>query len=113
MNAYSTIRNTGFATILVAALAGIVSNALEVDQKIVYERDVPEAAAVTAVLPEVVVSATPARVVSPGQRVPGHRFAVIAGQSCRRIPPLRRTRPMTANLWPGASIQWPRVPDPG
>ena len=57
MNAYSTIRNTGYATILVAALAGIVSNALEVDQKIVYERDAPEAAA-RAVLPEVVVSAT-------------------------------------------------------
>ena len=57
MNAYSTIRNTGFATILVAALAGIVSNALEADQKIVYERDVPGAAS-TAVLPEVVVSAS-------------------------------------------------------
>jgi hypothetical protein len=57
MNAYSTFRNTGYATILVAALAGIVSNALEFDQKIVYERDVPEAAA-RAVLPEVVVSST-------------------------------------------------------
>ncbi len=57
MNAYSTVRNTGYATILVAALAGIISNALEVDQRFVYERDVPEAAA-SAVLPEVVVSAT-------------------------------------------------------
>ena len=57
MNAYSTIRNTSFATIIVATLAGIVSNALAVDQKIVYERDVPEAAAVV-VLPEVTVVAT-------------------------------------------------------
>jgi len=57
MNAYSTIRNTSFATIVVAALAGIVSNALAVDQRIIYERDVPEAAAVT-VLPEVVVTAS-------------------------------------------------------
>ena len=55
MNAYSTVRNTSFATIVVAALAGIVSNALAVDQRIIYERDVPGAAAVT-VLPEVVVS---------------------------------------------------------
>ena len=57
MNAYSTVRNTGFATIVVAALAGIVSNALAVDQRIIYERDVPEAAAV-AVLPEVTVTAS-------------------------------------------------------
>ena len=57
MNAYSTFRNTGFATIIVAALAGLVSNGLEADQKVVYERDVPAAAAV-AVLPEVVVSAS-------------------------------------------------------
>lgn len=57
MNAYSTIRNTGYATIIVAALAGLVSNALEADQKVVYERDVREGAAV-AVLPEVVVSAS-------------------------------------------------------
>jgi hypothetical protein len=57
MNAYSTFRNTSFATIIVAALAGIVSNALAVDQKIVYERDIPGAAAVT-VLPEVEVSAS-------------------------------------------------------
>lgn len=57
MNAYSTIRNTGYATILVAALAGIVSNALEADQKVVFERELPQAAA-NAVLPEVVVTAT-------------------------------------------------------
>ena len=57
MNAYSTIRNTGLATIIVAALAGIVSNALAVDQKIVYERDVRQTSAV-AVLPEVEVTAS-------------------------------------------------------
>ncbi len=57
MNTYSTVRNTSFATIVVAALAGIVSNALAIDQRIIYERDVPGAAAVT-VLPEVVVSAS-------------------------------------------------------
>lgn len=57
MNSYSTIRNTGFATVIVAALAGLVSNALAVDQKVVYARDLPEAAAVT-VLPEVVVTAS-------------------------------------------------------
>jgi hypothetical protein len=57
MNAYSTVRNTSFATIVVAALAGIVSNALAIDQRINYERDVSEAAAIT-VLPEVVVSAS-------------------------------------------------------
>jgi hypothetical protein len=57
MNAYSTFRNTSFATILVAALAGIVSNALAIDQKIAYERDVTGAAAVT-VLPEVEVTAS-------------------------------------------------------
>lgn len=56
MNAYSTVRNTSFATIVVAALAGIVSNAVAVNQQIVFERDVPAAGAVT-VLPEVVVSA--------------------------------------------------------
>ena len=57
MSTYSTIRNTSFATILVATLAGIVSNGLALDQRIVYERDVPGAAAV-AVLPEIVVTAT-------------------------------------------------------
>jgi len=57
MNDYSTVRNTSFATVLVAALAGLVSNGLAADQRIVYQRDVPEAAAV-AVLPEIVVTAT-------------------------------------------------------
>jgi hypothetical protein len=56
MNAYSTFRNTGLASVIVAALAGLVSNSLAADQKIVYERDLPERAAVT-VLPEVVVTA--------------------------------------------------------
>jgi len=55
MNAYSTFRNTSFATVLVAALAGIVTNALALDQRAVYVRDVPEAA---AALPEVVVTAS-------------------------------------------------------
>ena len=55
MNAYSTFRNTSFATVLVAALAGIVSNALALDQRVVYQRDVPDA---VTVLPEVTVSAT-------------------------------------------------------
>ncbi|MGH8242998.1 MAG: hypothetical protein ACRETY_06565 [Steroidobacteraceae bacterium] len=55
MNAYSTIRNTSFASIVVAALAGLVSNGLAANQKIVYERDVPDA---VTVLPEVVVTAS-------------------------------------------------------
>jgi len=57
MSTYSTVRNTGFATILVATLAGIVTNGLELSQKVVYERDLPGAAAVV-VLPEVVVTAS-------------------------------------------------------
>jgi len=57
MNAYTTFRNTSFATIAVAALAGIVSNALEVDQRVIYERDVHGTSSVT-VLPEVTVTAT-------------------------------------------------------
>jgi hypothetical protein len=57
MSTYSTVRNTGFATILVATLAGIVSNGLELDQKIVYQRDLPGAAAVV-ILPEIVVTAS-------------------------------------------------------
>lgn len=57
MNAYSTVRNTSFATIIVAALAGIVSNALALDQKVVFERDVLDASTVI-VLPEVVVTAS-------------------------------------------------------
>ncbi|MCI0433838.1 MAG: hypothetical protein L0271_09310 [Gemmatimonadetes bacterium] len=57
MTAYSTIRHTGFATIAVAALAAALTNGLAADQRIVFERDVPEAAAI-AVLPEIEVSAT-------------------------------------------------------
>ena len=55
MNAYSTIRNTSFATIVVAALAGLVSNGLAANQRVVYERDVRDA---VTVLPEVVVTAS-------------------------------------------------------
>jgi hypothetical protein len=56
MNSYSTIRNTGLAAVLVATLAGIVSNGLALDQKVIYERDIlSSSAAVT--LPEVVVIA--------------------------------------------------------
>ena len=57
MSTYSTVRNTGFATVLVASLAGIVSNGLALDQRVVYERDLPNAASV-AVLPEIVVTAS-------------------------------------------------------
>ena len=57
MNTYSTVRNTSFAAIIVATLAGIVSNTLALSQQVIYERDLPQAAAV-ADLPEVVVSAT-------------------------------------------------------
>jgi hypothetical protein len=57
MNTYSTVRNTGFAAIIVAALAGIVSNSLALDQRVILERDAPRAARV-AELPEVVVSAS-------------------------------------------------------
>ncbi len=57
MKTYSTIRNTGLAAVLVATLAGAVSNGLALDQRVVFERDLPGAAAI-AVLPEVVVSAT-------------------------------------------------------
>jgi len=57
MNTYSTVRNTSFAAVIVATLAGIVSNTLALSQQVIYERDVAQAAAV-AELPEVVVSAT-------------------------------------------------------
>jgi hypothetical protein len=57
MRTYTTIRNTGLAAALVATLAGAVSNGLAIDQRLIYERDLPEAAAVV-VLPEVVVTAT-------------------------------------------------------
>ncbi len=56
MTTYSTIRNTTLATVLVATLAGLVSNGLALDQRLVYERDVPGAAS-AVVLPEVVVIA--------------------------------------------------------
>jgi hypothetical protein len=57
MNTYSMVRNTGFATILVASLAGIVTNVLTLDQRVIYERELPNAASVV-VLPEIVVIAT-------------------------------------------------------
>jgi hypothetical protein len=57
MSTYSTVRNTGFASIIVASLAGIVSNGLALDQRGVYERDLPTAASVV-VLPEIVVTAS-------------------------------------------------------
>ena len=57
MNAYSTVRNTSYATIIVAALAGIVSNALAVDQRVVFERDVLYGDTVI-ILPEVIVTAS-------------------------------------------------------
>jgi hypothetical protein len=56
MNGYSTIRNTSLAAVLVAALAGVVSNGLAFNEKVVYERDVPTSSA-AATLPEVVVIA--------------------------------------------------------
>ena len=56
MNAYSTIRNTGLAAVLVATLAGVVSNGLAFNEKVVYERGVLTSSA-AAVLPEVVVIA--------------------------------------------------------
>ncbi len=56
MSGYSTIRNTSLAAVLVATLAGVVSNGLALDQKVIYERDIlSSSAAVT--LPEVVVIA--------------------------------------------------------
>lgn len=57
MKTYSTIRNTGLAAVLVATLAGLVTNGLALDQKIVYERDVLGIASAT-VLPEIVVVAS-------------------------------------------------------
>jgi len=57
MKTYSTIRNTGLAAVLVATLAGVVSNGLALDQRVIYERDLPGSASVT-VLPEIVVTAT-------------------------------------------------------
>jgi hypothetical protein len=57
MNTYSTIRNTGLAAVLVATLAGVVSNGLAFNEKVVYERDVL-ASTGAVVLPEVVVIAS-------------------------------------------------------
>jgi hypothetical protein len=56
MNSYSTIRNTSLAAVLVAALAGVVSNGLAFNEKVVYERDILSSSA-AATLPEVVVIA--------------------------------------------------------
>ena len=56
MNNYSTVRNTGLAAVLVATLAGVVSNGLALDQKVFYERDVLSASSAVT-LPEVVVIA--------------------------------------------------------
>lgn len=57
MKTYSTIRNTGLAAVLVAALAGAVTNGLALDQRVVYERDILGIASAT-VLPEIVVVAS-------------------------------------------------------
>ena len=57
MKTYSTIRNTGLAAVLVATLAGLVTNGLALDQRIIYERDVLGIASAT-VLPEIVVVAS-------------------------------------------------------
>lgn len=56
MRNYSTMRNTSLAAVLVAALAGIVSNGLALDQRVVYERDILSIDPAT-VLPEIVVTA--------------------------------------------------------
>jgi len=57
MNTYSTIRNTGLAAVLVATLAGVVSNGLAFNEQVVYERDVL-ASTGAVLLPEVVVIAS-------------------------------------------------------
>ena len=57
MNIYSTIRNTALSAVLVATLAGVVSNGLALDQKVIYERDVLSASSAVT-LPEVVVIAS-------------------------------------------------------
>lgn len=56
MNQYSTIRNTGLAAVLVATLAGLISNGLALDQRAVYKRDVLGSSS-AVVLPEIVVTA--------------------------------------------------------
>lgn len=57
MKTYSTVSNTGLAAVLVAALAGLVSNGLALDQRVVYERDIV-GATTGVVLPEIVVVAS-------------------------------------------------------
>jgi len=57
MNSYSTIRNTGLAAVLVATLAGVVSNSLALSQKVAYDRDVLGSSS-AVVLPEIVVTAS-------------------------------------------------------
>jgi hypothetical protein len=57
MSTYSTVRNTGLATVLVASLAGAVSNGVSLNQQVVFERELPNQASVV-VLPEVVVTAS-------------------------------------------------------
>ena len=57
MKTYSTFRNTGLAAVLVATLAGLVTNGLALDQRVIYERDVLGIASAT-VLPEIVVVAS-------------------------------------------------------
>lgn len=57
MKTYTTIRNTGLSAVLVATLAGLVTNGLALDQRTVYERDVLGIASAT-VLPEIVVVAS-------------------------------------------------------
>ena len=56
MSTYSTVRNTSLAAVLVAALAGVVSNGLAFNEEVVHERDVLTSSA-TVTLPEVVVIA--------------------------------------------------------
>jgi len=56
MKTYSAIRNTGLAAVMVATLAGLVSNGLALDQRVVYERDILGIDPAT-VLPEIVVTA--------------------------------------------------------
>lgn len=57
MKTYSTVRNTTFAAVAVATLAGLVTNGLAANQQFVYERDVLGGASVS-VLPEIVVIAS-------------------------------------------------------
>ena len=57
MKTYSTFRNTGLAAVLVATLAGLVTNGLALDQRVIYERDVLGITSAT-VLPEIAVVAS-------------------------------------------------------